>query len=84
MEDNQEGLLKAAQVAAILNVPEYSTRHLMRTGTIPTVRVGARRVRVRAQALQLICPPKTRPSPVLEFGRVKTRKGRAQWPHQRG
>ena len=29
-------------------------------------------------------PPKTRPSPVLEFGRVKTRKGRAQWPHQRG
>ena len=39
---------------------------------------------VRDVVFVMICPPKTRPSPVLEFGRVKTRKGRAQWPHQRG
>ena len=48
------------------------------------VEVVKHRVSWRDGPMVLICPPKTRPSPVLEFGRVKTRKGRAQWPHQRG
>ena len=44
-------LLKAGQVAEILKVSKSHVYKLMRTGEIPTVRIGIKSVRVRPEDL---------------------------------